>query len=223
MNTERSVTLTRSKRKTVALYVRDGKLEVRAPLNMPKIDIDRFVASKEKWIADKLKKSEERLVRRESFSLCYGDTVLYRGNRYPVEAKSGAGFDGTAFLVPPGLSSEEIKAACAGVYRTLARRDLTARVLKFAERMNVTPSAVKITGAKTRWGSCSQRGSVNFSWRLMMGSDDVIDYVVVHELAHLTEMNHSAGFWSIVEGVLPDYRDRKNRLGELHRACESWG
>ena len=55
-----------------------------------------------------------------------------------------------------------------------------------------------------------------------MGSDDVIDYVVVHELAHLTEMNHSAGFWSIVEGVLPDYRDRKNRLGELHRACESW-
>jgi hypothetical protein len=78
--------------------------------------------------------------------------------------------------------------------------------------MNVSPARITITGAMTRWGSCSGRGSVNFSWRLMLCDDDVIDYVVVHELAHLREMNHGPHFWAIVEQVLPDYKRRKEKL-----------
>ena len=87
-------TLTRSKRKTVALYIRSGGVEVRAPLKMPKREIDKFIASKEKWIADKLKKMSERNVLRENFSLDYGDCVLYRGKQYPIEStdSSRAGF-----------------------------------------------------------------------------------------------------------------------------------
>ena len=91
--------------------------------------------------------------------------------------------------------------------------------------MSVTPSAVRINGAKTRWGSCSGKKSINFSWRLIMASDDVIDYVVVHELAHLLELNHSARFWAVVEKILPDCRERRKQLRELQKrlATEDWG
>ena len=222
----REYKLIRSKRKTLGLYIRDGALEVRAPLKAPQRDIDKFVASKEKWIRNKLAHSEEQVKSRESFRLDYGDTILYLGGEYPIVAKACdcAGFD-EGFYMPPGLSSEEIKSTCVQIYRSLAERDLTNRALDFSKQMSCAPAAVKISGAKTRWGSCSSRKSLNFSWRLIMADSDVVDYVVVHELAHLEQMNHSQKFWAIVEGVLPDYRERKKRLLKLHRrlAKEDWG
>lgn len=219
-------TLTRSNRKTVAIYIRDSGVEVRAPLKMPRRDIDRFVVSKEKWITEKLAMSNERQAQRERFILTYGDRVPYRGGQYPIAAREGrrVGFDGERFSMPPGLPPEEIKAACVQIYRLLAKRDLTEKVQAFARRMGVTPGNVKINGAKTRWGSCSAQKSLNFSWRLIMADDGVTDYVVVHELAHITEMNHSARFWAVVEGVLPDYRERKARLKALQQRLsrEDW-
>jgi len=219
-------TLIRSSRKTTAIYVRNGGVEVRAPLKKSKDEIDRFVASKEKWITGNLAKSREQARMREAFSLNYGATVRYRGREYPIAARSGnrTGFDDTEFYMPPGLTSEQIQAACIRIYLMLARRDLTAKTLDFAGRMGIKPSAVKINGAKTRWGSCSAKKSVNFSWRLVVADDALIDYVIVHELAHLSEMNHSARFWAVVEGVLPDFRERRAQLRELHKrlATEDW-
>jgi len=219
-------TLTRSKRKTIALYVRNGAVEVRAPLKMPRSDIDQFVASKERWIQTKLAQSAERAKLRAHFSLTYGDSVTYRGHKYPIAIKDGkyAGFDDTVFYMPPNLSPGQIKQACVHIYRMLAKRDLTRKVSDFAKQMNVMPTAVKINAAMTRWGSCSGKKSLNFSWRLIMADDDVIDYVVVHELAHISEMNHSERFWAIVEGVLPDYRERQARLEELQKvlSVEDW-
>ena len=222
----REYVLIRSKRRSLALHIRNGALEVRAPLTMPKMEIDKFVASREKWIAGKLAASEKQAKSRKNFQLDYGSAVLYLGSEYPIEAKSGnlVGFD-NGFFMPPGLSSLEIKSACVQIYRLLAKRELTSRALHFSKHMNVAPSAVKINNAKTCWGSCSTRKSLNFSWRLVMSESDVVDYVVVHELAHLKEMNHSDRFWAIVESVLPDYLLRKKRLKELTRrlAEEDWG
>ena len=219
-------TLVRSGRKTVALCVRDGALEVRAPLATPKREIDRLIASKQKWIADKLAESAERAAKRMEFTLGYGHTVTYRQKEYPIVAVDGnrVGFDDERFYMPPGLSPEQIKYMCVQIYRMIAKRDLTKKALEFARRMNVLPASVKINGAACRWGSCSSRRNINFSWRLIMADEDVIDYVVVHELAHLTEMNHSPRFWGIVEGVFPDYRRRMARLKELQQrlSCENW-
>jgi predicted metal-dependent hydrolase len=219
-------TLKRARRKTLALYIRDGGAEVRAPLRMPKRDIDKFVASHAQWIKDKLAASRERAEAREAFALRYGDDLALCGATYPIVALEGtrAGFDGERFYFPPGLTSERIKFACAQIYRQLAKSYLTERVLHFARAMRVAPTAVKVNGAKSRWGSCSTKKSLNFSWRLLMADAAVIDYVVVHELAHITEMNHSARFWAIVEAVLPDYRERRNRLKVLQRrlAHEDW-
>ena len=219
-------TLKRSKRKTVAIYVRDGSVEVRAPLRMVKYDIDRFVMSKEKWITDKLVISNERSAQRESFILDYNSSLTYRGKQYPIEAREGerAGFDGERFYMPPKLMPEQIKETGIKIYRLLAKNYLIGRTSEYALRMSVVPAAVKITGARTRWGSCSGKKSINYSWRLIMADDDVIDYIIVHELAHLTELNHSERFWKIVENTLPDYIIRQARLKELHSklATEDW-
>jgi predicted metal-dependent hydrolase len=207
-------TLIRSKRKTVALYVRDGKAEVRAPLSMPLRDIDKFVSSKSGWLSKRLSESKELLARRGDFSVNYASLLAFRGALYPVKIREGdrAGFDGVSFYMPPGLSPERLKSACVKLYRLLAKRHLTERTRAFSERMSLKPSGVKINGAKTRWGSCSAAKSVNFSWRLIMADDALIDYVVAHELAHLKEMNHSPRFWATVESAIPDYRERKIRL-----------
>ena len=219
-------TLTRQKRKTAVIYVRGGIVDVRAPLRMSKLAIDKFVAAHEKWITDKLAKSREQTERRAAFTLGYGDMLLYRGRQYPIVAEPGEeiGFDGAAFYMPPDLSSAQIKAACVRIYRILAERDLTSKALDLAKQMGAAPARVRVNSAKTRWGSCSAKKSINFSWRLITAPDDVIDYVVVHELAHLTQMNHSARFWAIVEGMLPDYRGRKAKLKQLqHRlGGEDW-
>ena len=96
--------------------------------------------------------------------------------------------------------------------RALAKEFLPRRVAHYAELMGVVPAGVKITGARTRWGSCSSKGNLNFSWRLMLAGEREIDYVVVHELAHLREMNHSPRFWAVVEAALPDYKERRKSL-----------
>jgi len=218
--------LIRSKRKTLGLYIRGGKLIVRAPLKLSKREIDKFVASKADWIKSKLANSQALSQTREDFSLNYGDMVQHMGNVYPIGEQDGnkVGFDGERFYMPSNLTSEQIKAACVQIYRMLAKQHLTNRVIELSKQMGVTPTAVKINSAKSRWGSCSAKKRLNFSWRLIMADSDVIDYVAVHELAHITEMNHSSRFWSIVEGVLPDFRERKERLRKLSKrlSSENW-
>jgi len=220
-------TLIRSNRKTIAIYIRDGRVEVRAPRRASDKEIRAFVVSKEKWIAGKMAASKERLEKREGFSLDYGSLVRFMGSRYPIAARPGnkAGFDGENFFMPSDMAPEHIKSACAFTYRLLAKSVMKEKVAHFAGLMSLSPASVRITGAKTRWGSCSAKKSLNFSWRLMMADEDVIDYIAVHELAHIKEMNHSARFWAVVEGVLPDYREREKKLKELQKKLseEDWG
>ncbi|MCL1866057.1 MAG: M48 family metallopeptidase [Oscillospiraceae bacterium] len=215
--------LTRSRRKTIAIYIRDGEVEVKAPMKAAKQDIERFIQSKQSWISDNLAKSKEISDKKKSFTLNYGDSVLYCGKQYVITpSESGRiGVGNDCFYVPADLPHDCIKSACVAIYKILAKSDLTLKVYDFAAKMRVCPSAVKVNSATSRWGSCSGRRSLNFSWRLIMADDDVIDYVVIHELSHILEMNHSERFWSIVECILPDYRERKSRLVELQAKLNS--
>jgi len=221
-----SYNLTRSNRKTIAIQIRNGVVEVRAPLRTPMQVIDNFVKLKEGWISERLAISSERAESRKYFTLTYGDLVTYRGKQYHITEKPGdrVGFDGESFYMPPGLSPRQVRAACIQIYRQLAERYITKRAFMLALIMSVLPSAVRINSAKARWGSCSVKQSVNFSWLLIMADDDVIDYVIVHELAHIKELNHSANFWAVVERVIPEYRELKARLSDLQNklAGEDW-
>jgi predicted metal-dependent hydrolase len=222
--------LIRSKRKTIAIYIKDGGVLVRAPLRTSAKEIDQLVAAKQSWITKHLQKSQQHTKQREAFTVRYGDALPLRGDSYPLVSKDGAtaGFENERsnkqFFIPPNPAPHEIKHACIQIYRILAKQHLSQRVQHFSRIMAVTPTAVKVTNAQTRWGSCSAKGSLNFSWRIMMADDEVIDYLVVHELAHLKEMNHSSRFWSVVEGVLPDYKIRQKRLKQLQQtlATQDW-
>lgn len=110
----------------------------------------------------------------------------------------------------PVCSEEEIRA-----YTEKLRPVLLHRVAYYAERMGVDYHRITIRNQKTRWGSCSTAGNLNFNWRLILLPGELLDYVVVHELAHRRQMNHSVRFWSEVEKILPDYRERRKRLKEI--------
>ena len=99
-------------------------------------------------------------------------------------------------------------------YRKEARRRITERAAYFAEKMGVNYGRIAIKAAKTRWGSCSAQGNLNFHWKLILMPPAILDYVVVHELAHRIEMNHSPRFWAQVERILPDYRERRRWIKE---------
>ncbi len=99
-------------------------------------------------------------------------------------------------------------------HQELARQVLQRRAEYYARQMQVSYGRVAVKDQKTRWGSCSAKGNLNFNWRLILAPGEVLDYVVVHELAHRREMNHSARFWNLVESVLPDYQQRKRWLKE---------
>ena len=96
--------------------------------------------------------------------------------------------------------------------KALAREMLPRKVAYFAEKMGVRYGRITITSAKTRFGSCSSDGDLSFSYRLLMYPNEAIDYVVVHELAHIKEMNHSPRFYAVIEEQLPDYKERKKLL-----------
>ena len=107
------------------------------------------------------------------------------------------------------LSEEE-----RNLSREAAREAIGQKLWYYASRMGVTYGRVSIRDQKTRWGSCSAEGNLNFNWRLIMAPPGVMDYVVVHELAHRKEMNHSRNFWKVVEEAMPDYRKYKAWLKE---------
>ncbi|MDR2356647.1 MAG: M48 family metallopeptidase [Oscillospiraceae bacterium] len=221
-------TLIRSNRKTIAMQVKDGKLIVRAPIKAAKRDVDAAVAKFEPELEAMLKNNIALIERRAAFSLNYGDTVLYRGKEYPIAARPGGRvcFDDAngEFCVPSNLSPELIKAAVVQLYKMLAGRHLAGRLLHFQPLLGVSVTNFHITNAKGRWGSMSRRKSVSFSWRLILADDDIIDCVVVHELAHIKEFNHSKAFWAEVEKIIPDWREREARLRSLSRKinAENW-
>ena len=99
-------------------------------------------------------------------------------------------------------------------YMESARKIFKRKTAAYAKKMSVTYGRITIWEQKTRWGSCSSKGNLNFNWKLVLLAPELLDYVVVHELAHRREMNHSKNFWKIVEAELPDYRERRRRLKE---------
>lgn len=173
----------RSARKTVAIQVKqDGTVTVRAPRRCSQAAIDSFVHEKQDWIQMQL-------------ALCSQKEA----------GKEIRRVQGGIMSIP------ETEAGCL-TYRSQAKQVFARKVAWYARQMQVSYGTITIREQKTRWGSCSSRGNLNFNWRLILAPEPVLDYVVIHELAHRKEMNHSAGFWGIVEEMMPDYRQYRGWL-----------
>lgn len=206
-----SYTLVRSRRRTVALQVeRDGSVVVRAPLRMARRDIDAFLASKQVWLSRALEQVRAQAALTPALTVAEGASLPWLDETLTLhlESRRGARREGKLLLLPQNAPEQALEAWA----RREARVWLADRTARFAVDMGVSPSGIKITGARTRWGSCSGRNSLNFTWRLMLCPAAEADYVVVHELAHIRQKNHSPAFWALVEAVLPDWRERRRAL-----------
>lgn len=217
-------TVKRSNRKTTALHVnRDGSVEVRCPHLVSEKTLARFVEDHRDWLETHAASAARNAAERERFTLTPGCSLRLLGHDYPLETVEGtsAGFDGSRFYVPVALAHEEIKSTLVGVYKSAAKRYIPPRVAALAAAMGLPPASVRITSAKTRWGSCSGKNAISFSWRLIMAPADAVEYVIVHELAHTLEHNHSRAFWALVARRLPDYREREKTLKALQKQLET--
>lgn len=204
----------RSKRRTIALMVeRDGSVTVRAPLRMPEHVIWEFVAKHVQWVEKK--KAEMRTAApAPTKQYSPGETFLFLGKAYELELVSGQTKKlilNERFLL---AEAEQAKAELVfqAWYRQQAKQWIGDRLQHFAELYQLQYAQVKITSARTRWGSCSPKNTLSFSWRLMLTPEEVVDYVVVHELAHTVHHNHSKHFWGLVEKIMPDYKERRKWL-----------
>jgi predicted metal-dependent hydrolase len=200
----------RTRRRTIALIVeRDGSLIVRAPMRTKEEKIHDFVRTNEKWI---LKKQAEFRAYQSFAPKEYvnGEEFWFLGQIYKLqivdEKKPTLYLNGSFRLAKLDLSKAEV--AFEKWYRKQAYQVLNGRVQWYAAKHGYQYKQVKITSARTRWGSCSSLGTLSFTWRLVMAPMSVIDYVVIHELIHLKVKNHSAKFWREVAMIMPDYKEK---------------
>ncbi len=202
------------RRKSIGLTVTvEGKLIVAAPRGARRADIARAVARHRDWIEHKAAERQAawaRLKKGTVFFLgrAYRLTVSKNG-REPVDLK------GNEIRVRPGADNSWWPNLRAWLSRR-AEAQINERVAHFAPRLGLTARAAEMREWKRRGGECRPDGHLRFNWRLVMLPPAIIDYVVVHELAHLLAPGHNSRFWSIVAVVLPDYRDRRrwlNRYG----------
>lgn len=213
-------TIKYSKRKTMGLYItKNAEIEVRVPNGTPQKVVADFVSQHQHWLNARRGAVAQQLAEQENFELKFGTRLLFLGQEFPLVSvdKPAFGFDGQRFYAYAQMSTEELKASQIDIYRSLAQKVFGDMVEEMAKHMGLKPKAVKINGARTRWGSCSSAGNLNFSWYLVMAEEATIRYVVVHELAHLIEMNHSPNFWRIVEQVLPNYKAEREKLKLLQK------
>lgn len=205
----------RSKRKTIALQVTDdATLIVRAPFDVSEETIKKVVTKHIRWIE---KKKNEVLTRDPHFAkkeFVNGEGFLYLGKSYKLyivnEQDTPLKFNNGFFLLRD--YQPMARQLLISWYKERAYEKISERVQWYAQKRGFTYNKISITNANVRWGSCSHRGNLNFSWRLIMAPLSVIDYVVVHELAHLEQKNHSKAFWNIVKMLMPNYENSRDWL-----------
>ncbi len=204
----------RSKRKTLALIVKpNGSLIVRAPLRSSEKSIREFVEKNAQWIEKKQAEVRE-IIPLAPKQYIPGEMFMYLGHVYPLEIVKG---QKKPLLLIDNFKLAESAQNYADLiferwYRGEARQILNERVNLYASQHDFRYEKIRITSARSRWGSCSANGSLNFSWRLIMTPLETIDYVVIHELVHTMIHNHSKRFWKKVEKILPNYKEHKKWL-----------
>lgn len=207
-----------NRRKTASVKVEEGKVSIVIPLDLPDSNIEQLVKNKTRWIREKIYlhsqatpfKSKE-YVSGESFSYMGKNyrLRLLSGKTKPVKMKQGR----LVVSIPKGEGrTDKVRAALEQWYRVRAEEKLNEKVKRYSKLIGVNPKSVSIKSFKSRWGSCHKSGDIQFNWLIIIAPNKVVDYVVVHELCHLKEHNHSPKFWKSIEKVLPDYLDCKEWL-----------
>lgn len=207
----------RSNRQTLSLSVlKDGKVVVKAPLKMSNETISKFICEKQAWI-------QEKLAFLHNNHQKYDDIINYKklllfGNRYDIKfanvKKIQTSAEDMSVYIPKNTPEDKFLQKIKAWYKKYAKEILEDRVNYLSKIMKLTPTAIKINDTKGRWGACNSRDVVSFNFRVIMLEPSIIDYIIVHELCHLVEMNHSKKFWNLVYSFLPNAVIEKKKIKE---------
>ncbi|MCK5829985.1 MAG: M48 family metallopeptidase [Methylococcales bacterium] len=219
-------TIRRSQRaKKIRIIVTSEKIEVVAPLRVSERMIHDFISQNQDWVevaSNKVKKIKNNIKKLAPDTYSHGVFVPFRGNQVRIRLEQSlsttiqVAFDGNEFCVsllkPKGDNSELIRTALIEWMKKQASIDVESYVNLYTKKYNLYPRYVKIKAQKSRWGSCGIHNDINLNWLLILAPSDVMAYVVVHELCHIKERNHSMRFWTLVEKHFPSYQEQRNWL-----------
>lgn len=219
------ILLRRNNTNTVKISVEfEHGVEVVAPMALSEEVITQILHQKGSWIIQKLKEIENVEATPSLREFVSGEKYLYLGRPYmlvvfehaerrPLLTMRNSIFEAT---VQPEMKmwdrQNTIRALFRAWYKQRAEDRLTEQVRIYAERLNLHPTEIKVMEMDRRWGSCTARGAVHLNWRLIMAPIQIIDYLVVHELCHLSIPEHSPKFWNQVGSVISDYEERREWL-----------
>ena len=221
------VEIIRTKRTTLCLAIKeDGTVIVRSPLFLSDAKIRELLEQKANWILTKRKEVRQHQRQKVKREYVTGATLPFMGREIAIEIVQSKkskvelvedifDFSKQRMVIYTSKTDEEsIQALLKKWYKKQSMDYLQKRVAYYAQKMNTTYTSISIKSRKKQWGSCDTQGNLTFSWRLIMATEEAIDYVVVHELCHRRHMDHSKQFWKAVEKELPDYKEREKWLNE---------
>ncbi len=221
---ELEYTLKRSSRRTISIRIKNtGQIIVGCPLKTPFTYIEKLLSEKERWIVQKLEEIRVKSPAVIEKSFESGDLFYYLGKSYrlkivekSITKKADLHFEDELMVLEISRADDKdkIKSSLKSWYISKAAELLVERIRIYSSVVGVSPKKVTVKEQKTRWGSCSSKGNINLNWKLVMSPLSVVDYVVIHELCHMKEMNHSGRFWELVEAVMPEYKVYRKWLKE---------
>ncbi len=216
MDLQYTIVRSLKRRKLTITVERDRSVVVHAPEKTSEEKIHQVVESKRQWLHEKIHHGQKYtdVPHPPGKELVNGESALYLGRNYRIaitNTQSGNIEFSRQFLIPPELAQKGVK-VLIDWYVLCAKQKILPRVRHYANQLGVEYGKADITDSKFRWGSCSVNNNLSFNWRLVKAPMSVVDYVIIHELAHLIEANHTARFWNIVRAQHPTTNKAKDWL-----------
>ncbi|MGB0224108.1 MAG: M48 family metallopeptidase [Marinobacterium sp.] len=208
-----------SRRRTLSIQIDRGRVVVKAPLFVSEADLQQWVLSKQAWVTPRLVQQQKALSK-HSIDL-HSDTLVVNGINYQLEKVSQLTPEektichtGRCVRVKVNARStdQSIRRQLQSSLKGAAQQQLIARSEQLSSFTGLKPSSVNIGSYTSKWGQCSSRGEISLNWRLIHLSHTLQDYVIIHELCHLKEMNHSPRFWALVSRFFPEYQLAKQEI-----------
>ena len=213
-----SVAVTRTKRiKTVSIKIVDGSVYATVPDKMSSFRISELIKKRKLWIKRKLIE-ESKIVISKPKEYVSGESFTYLGKNYRLKVISNSQSDVKLIggyievSVPKKLKKNTIRESLLEWYQTHAIERLTEKTKRYAKIIGVSPKIISVRDYKSQWGSCSRDSKISYNWRLIIAPHNVVDYVVVHELCHLLEFNHTKNYWRHVSNNFREYKKSRDWL-----------
>lgn len=220
-------TLIKQKRKTMAIYItKEATVLVKAPKFISQKDIDGFINQKMPWIEKHLKKRNDIINQKPKYKPYYNSHILLLGKEIPVLEMKEKGMRLTedALYLQEKADIKKSEKVFKDLAKEFALDYYSQRLKYYSDKMNLKAYSLRVNNAKSQWGSCDSNSVISISIRLIGAEKELIDYVIVHELAHLVYMDHQQNFWNLVATIIPDHKLKRKALKQYQQKItpETW-